>query len=88
MYSLKRLWKYLFKCFLWFFKIWWVQENQGVRVPSGTTQGNSYPIDGDTSFCPITNIDVWVEGLWVIGFWTFWLSTSRKTPIKRQVQQK
>jgi hypothetical protein len=24
------LWKCSFKCFLWFFKVWWVQENQGV----------------------------------------------------------
>ncbi len=23
-------WKKLFKCFLWFFKVWWVQGNQGV----------------------------------------------------------
>jgi len=30
MYSLKKLWKYLFKCFLWFFQVQWVQENQGV----------------------------------------------------------
>jgi hypothetical protein len=30
MYSLKKLWKYLFKCFPWFFKVWCVQENQGV----------------------------------------------------------
>jgi hypothetical protein len=27
------LWKYLFKCFLWFFKFWWVQENQNVMFP-------------------------------------------------------
>ncbi len=26
----KFLWKYLFKCFLWFFKVQWVHENQGV----------------------------------------------------------
>jgi hypothetical protein len=26
----KHLWKKLFKCFLWFFKVQWVQENQGV----------------------------------------------------------
>jgi hypothetical protein len=30
MYSLKILSKYLFKCFLWFFKLQWIQENQGV----------------------------------------------------------
>jgi hypothetical protein len=58
MYSLKKLWKYLFKYFLWFFKFWWVQENEGVMVPSGITQGNSYPANGNIGFCPITNIDV------------------------------
>jgi hypothetical protein len=26
----KKIWKYLFKCFLWIFKVQWVQENQGV----------------------------------------------------------
>jgi hypothetical protein len=26
----KHLWKYLFTCFLWFFKVQWVQENQSV----------------------------------------------------------
>jgi hypothetical protein len=26
----KNLWKCSLKCFLWFFKIWWVYENQGV----------------------------------------------------------
>jgi len=26
----KYLWKCLFKYFLWFFKVWWVQENQSV----------------------------------------------------------
>jgi hypothetical protein len=25
----KNLWKCSFTCFLWFFKVWWVQENQG-----------------------------------------------------------
>jgi hypothetical protein len=44
MNSLKKLWKYLFKCFLWLFKVRWVEENQGVMVPSGTTQGNFYPM--------------------------------------------
>jgi hypothetical protein len=38
-----KLWIYLFKCFIWFFKVQWIQKNQGVMVPSGTTQGNSYP---------------------------------------------
>jgi hypothetical protein len=31
------LWKYSFKSFLWFLKIWWVREKQGVMflmVPS------------------------------------------------------
>jgi hypothetical protein len=27
---IKKIWKYLFKYFLWFFKVQWVQENQGV----------------------------------------------------------
>jgi hypothetical protein len=27
---IKKIWKYVFKCFLWCFKIRWVQENQGV----------------------------------------------------------
>jgi hypothetical protein len=27
---IKKLWKCLFKCFLWFFKVQWVEENQGV----------------------------------------------------------
>jgi hypothetical protein len=31
MYSKKKLWICLFKCFLWIFKVQWVQENQGVR---------------------------------------------------------
>jgi hypothetical protein len=26
----KQLWKCSFKCFLWFFKVQWVGENQGV----------------------------------------------------------
>jgi hypothetical protein len=26
------LWKCSFKCFLWFFKVQWVQENQGVTI--------------------------------------------------------
>jgi hypothetical protein len=29
-YIQKKLWKYSFKCFLWFFKVQQVQENQGV----------------------------------------------------------
>jgi hypothetical protein len=29
-YIQKNLWKYSFKCFLWFFKVQWVQKNQGV----------------------------------------------------------
>jgi len=30
MYSNLFLWKCSFKCFLRFFKVWWVQENQDV----------------------------------------------------------
>jgi hypothetical protein len=30
--NVKNLWTYLFKCFLWFLKVWWVQENQGVMT--------------------------------------------------------
>jgi hypothetical protein len=26
----EKKWQHLFKCFLWFFKVWWIQENQGV----------------------------------------------------------
>ncbi len=31
MYFFKKLWKCSFKCFLWFFKVQWVQENQSVK---------------------------------------------------------
>jgi hypothetical protein len=30
MYSLQKVWKYLFKCFLQIFKVWWVHKYQGV----------------------------------------------------------
>jgi len=40
---IKKLWKYLLSV-SYDFKVWWVQENQRVMVPSGTTQGNSYPV--------------------------------------------
>jgi hypothetical protein len=46
---LKKLWKYLFKCFLWFFKVWWDQENQGVtfllvppKVPPLPSKSSKY----------------------------------------------
>jgi hypothetical protein len=33
MYSLKKYEIFFKKCFLWFFKVWWVQKIQGVTWP-------------------------------------------------------
>jgi hypothetical protein len=55
MYSLKKLWKYLLKCFPWFFKVRWVQKNQGltflmVLPKDAFTQVVNPPLDKPSTY--------------------------------------